>query len=87
MAAALTAGCAIAVGLSAGRVPGVTWSGALLFGAVVGVTFLAIGALTMVAVQIVSTAGQARALGAAAVGLAFGVRAIGDMREAGWLTG
>lgn len=85
VAAALSAGCALAVGLSAGRVQGVTWPGALLFGAVVGVSFLAIGALTLAGAQIVTTARQARAAGGTAVGLAFAVRGFADTRDAGWL--
>ena len=85
VAAVLTVGCTIAVGLAAGRVDAVTWPGALTFGSVVGVTFLVTGALTAVLAQIVTTARAARVLGLAAMGIAFAVRAFADTQGAGWL--
>lgn len=48
VAATLAIGCAVAVGLSVGHVDGVTWPGVVAFGAVVGLTFLLVGDLTVV---------------------------------------
>ncbi|WP_030174165.1 hypothetical protein [Spirillospora albida] len=82
VAAVLAAGCATGAGLAAGRVDGVTWPGALAFGAVLAVTLLVVGALTMVLAQVVASARAARRLGMAAVGVAFVVRAFADTRDA-----
>ncbi|MET7401968.1 hypothetical protein ABZS66_51645 [Dactylosporangium sp. NPDC005572] len=85
VAAVLAAGCTGAAGLHAGRVDGVTWSGAAAFGSVVGVTFLLVAVLTAGLAQVVSTAGGARTTGLAAVGAAFVVRSIADTRHLDWL--
>lgn len=86
VATVLTLGATIALGLAVGRVDGVVWPGALAFGSVVGVTFLVLGALTMVLAQLVTTARAARVLGFAAFGVAFGARAMGDgLPGGGWL--
>ena len=81
----LAAGCGVAVGVATGRVDGVTWPGALLFGLTVGLTFLLVAAIAVVVGQIAPSAGQARVLGFAAVGLSFALRAIADAQGAGAL--
>ncbi len=85
VASVLAGGCALAVGAASGGVDGVTWPGAVLFGAVIGVTFLVLGALTVLLAQLVPTARAARVLGFAAFGAAFAVRAFADTRDIGWL--
>jgi ABC-2 type transport system permease protein len=84
-AAALAAGCTVAVGAHAGSVDSVTWSGAVLFGAVIGTTFLTVCGIGSLAAQVAPNSGDARLLGFAAVAVAFGVRAVGDIRDIGWL--
>lgn len=89
VAATLAVCCAVAVGLSVGPVDGVTWPGAVAFGAVVGLTFLLVGVLTVVLAQIAPTAGGTRVLGFTAVGAAFVIRAIADTQhiaDLNWLT-
>jgi ABC-2 type transport system permease protein len=89
VAVSLAAGCAAAAGVSVGHVDGVTWPGAVAFGAVVGLTFLLVGVLTVVLAQVAPTAGGTRVLGFAAVGAAFVVRAIADtqhLAELNWIT-
>ena len=89
IAAILTLGCAGGLGLAVGHVDAVTWSGAVAFGAVVGLTFLTVGALAVVLAQVAATAGGAHVLGFGAVAVAFGIRAFADTRHAGllnWLT-
>ena len=78
VAAVLGAVTALGTGAYAGREDGVTWSGALVLGAVVALTFLLVGAATAVAAQLVPSAPAARAVGAAGVGLALLVRAAAD---------
>jgi ABC-2 type transport system permease protein len=73
VAAILTLGCTGGVGLAVGHVDTVTWPGAAAFGTVVGLTFLIVGVLAVVLAQVAATAGGARVLGFAAVGVAFGV--------------
>jgi ABC-2 type transport system permease protein len=85
VATILALGCTAGVGLAAGHVDAVTWSGAAAFGTIVGLTFLTIGALTVVLAQVAATAGGARVLGFTALGVAFGIRALADTRHAGWL--
>lgn len=85
IAATLTLGCTAGVGLAVGHVDAVTWPGAAAFGTVVGLTFLTFGVLAVVLAQVAATAGSARILGFAAVGVAFGIRALGDTGNAGWL--
>lgn len=85
VAAILTLGCAGGLGLAVGHVDAVTWSGAAAFGTVVGLTFLIVGVLAAVLAQVAATAGSARILGFAAVGVAFGIRALADTRHVGWL--
>jgi hypothetical protein len=85
IAAILALGCTAGVGLAVGHVDAVTWSGAAAFGTVVGLTFLTIGVLAVVLAQVAATPGGARVLGFAAVGVAFGIRALADTRHAGWL--
>lgn len=85
VAAVLATGCAVALGLAAGRVEAVTWPGALGFGLVVGLTFLLFGLLGVVASQLAASAGGARGGGFAMVGLGFALRAGADSQDAGWL--
>ncbi len=85
IAAVLAAGCAAGVGIWTGRVDLVGWPGALAFGLVVGLTFLLVAALTLVAAQIAPSAGSARVMGFVAVGVAFALRAVADTQHAGWL--
>ena len=66
VAATLALGCAVALGLSVGHVDAVTWPGAVAFGAVVGLTFLVTGVLTVVLAQVAPTAAGTRVLGFAA---------------------
>lgn len=80
-------GCAVAVGLSAGRVDGITGTGAGLFGAVVGSTFLMVGCLTVVVAQVTPSATSARTLGFAVLAGAFVLRAVADVRGLPWLNG
>ncbi|MEU6538434.1 hypothetical protein [Streptomyces sp. NPDC047000] len=80
LAAAVSLGAATALGTGvyAGREDGVTWTGALVLGAVVTLTFLLTGTGTAVVAQLVPSAPAARAAGAAGVGLALLVRAAAD---------
>lgn len=78
VALVLGVGCGAAVGLGGGHVEGVTWAGAMVFGATTAATFLVVSALTAVLAQVAATAGQARMLGLTAVGASFAVRAFGD---------
>ncbi|GIF26650.1 ABC-2 type transport system permease protein [Actinoplanes tereljensis] len=55
------------------------------FGATVAMTFLLVAALTTLLAQIAPTAGQARLLGFALVGVSFAVRAFADTRDVAWL--
>jgi ABC-2 type transport system permease protein len=81
LAAVLALGGAVGVGAYHGSTEGVTWPGALAFGAVLGLTFAFVGALTTVLAQVAPTAGTARGLGFAAVGVAVAVRAVADARR------
>ncbi|WP_432839926.1 hypothetical protein [Dactylosporangium sp. CA-092794] len=83
--AVLALGTAVAAGLWTGRVDGVTWPGAAAFGAGVGLTFLIMAALTTVLAQVAPAAGQARTIGVAALGVAFGLRAFADTQDRGAL--
>jgi polyether ionophore transport system permease protein len=85
IAAVLTAGCAVGVGIWTGRVDAVGWPGALSFGLVVGLTFLLVASLTLVAAQIAPSAGPARLIGFLTVGVAFALRAVADTQHASWL--
>ncbi|BCY09494.1 hypothetical protein [Actinoplanes sp. L3-i22] len=80
-AAALTAGCAVAAGLHAGTVDGVSWASAAAYGTVIGATFLVVAAVTVLLAQLTPAAGQARLLGLGVVGLSFAVRALADTRR------
>ncbi|GIJ48091.1 ABC transporter permease [Virgisporangium aliadipatigenens] len=80
-ATACGAGCAAVVGMHAGRVDGVTAAGAVTFGATVGLTFLVVAVLAVLLAQVVPAAGAARLLGLGAVGIAFAVRAVADVRH------
>src|SRR6266508_967918 len=81
----LTLGCAGAAGRAVGHVDAFTWSGSVAFGAVVGMTFLAVGVLTVLLAQVAPTAGTARIVGSAAIGTAFAIRALADTQHIGWL--
>ncbi len=81
VAATLTLGCAVAVGFAVGHVDGFTWSGAVAFGAVVGLTFLLVGVLGVVLAQVAPQAGAARVLAFAALGAAFAIRALADTQN------
>ncbi|MFR9778277.1 hypothetical protein ACL02O_19760 [Micromonospora sp. MS34] len=85
VATVLTVGCAAVPGLAAGHVDGITWPGSVALGAVVGLTFLLVSALTAGLAQVAASAGQARLLGLAAVGAAFALRAVADVRQVGTL--
>ncbi|GAA3394991.1 hypothetical protein [Cryptosporangium minutisporangium] len=87
VASVLAVGSATAVALvgALGGVDAVTSSGAAAFGAVLGATFLLVGTGAVVLAQVAPAAGGARALGLAAVGLAFAVRAIADSQDLRWL--
>jgi ABC-2 type transport system permease protein len=85
IAAILALGCTAGVGQAVGHVDAVTWSGAAAFGTVVGLTFLIVGVSAVMLAQVAATAGSARVLGFAAVGVAFGIRALADTRHVGWL--
>lgn len=84
-AGVLATGCALGAGLHTGAVEGVAWVSAAVFGAVAGTTFLLVAALTVLLAQLASSAGQARLLGFALLGLSFAGRALADTRQAGWL--
>lgn len=89
IAAVLTLGFAVSIGLSTGRVDGVSWAGAAAGGAVVGLTFLLTGVLAVVLAQIAPAAPGARVLGFTAVGVAFAVRAYADTQDVealGWFS-
>jgi len=85
VAGALALGCTTALGLSVGHVDAVTWQGAVAFGAVLGLTFLLTGALTVVLALVAPTATGTRVLGFAGVGVAFAVRAFADTQHVTWL--
>jgi len=85
VATVLTLGCAVAVGLNAGRVDAVSWPGALTFGCVIGLTFLLIAVLTLVLAQVAPTTTDARLLGFATVAAGFATRAFADTQHVGWL--
>jgi ABC-2 type transport system permease protein len=85
VAALLAGGCTLAVALAPGRTDGVTWPGAVAFGAVVGMTFLLVGLLTVALAQVASSAPGARTLGVAALAVAFAVRATADSQHVDWL--
>jgi ABC-2 type transport system permease protein len=85
IAAVLALGCTAGISQAVGHVDAVTWSGAAAFGTVVGLTFLIVGVIGVVLGQVAATAGGARVLGFAAVGVAFGIRALADTRQVGWL--
>lgn len=86
VALALAAGCAAATGIWSGHVDGVTWPGALTFGAVVGVTFASAAAAATLVAQVLPTAGGARVVGLAWVGACVAMRAVADRYEVAWLT-
>ena len=81
----LAIGCAGAVGLWAGRVDAVTWPGAVVFGAVVGATFVVTAVLAVALAQVAPTATGARTLGLAVLGVAFLARAVADLQDLPWL--
>jgi ABC-2 type transport system permease protein len=81
LALVLGVACGGAVGLGGRHVVGVTWAGAMVFGATIAATFLVVGALTAVLAQVAATARQARVLGVVAVGASFAVRAFGDLYQ------
>ncbi|MDT0310538.1 ABC transporter permease [Streptomyces sp. DSM 44917] len=79
VAANLALGLLLAAGLTGLGLPGVTGAGSLLYGATsaaVGITFAALAA---VAVQITPFARGSSGLGLAAIGVAFTLRAVGDV--------
>jgi ABC-2 type transport system permease protein len=75
----------IGVGLRAGRIDGVDWSGAWAFGAVVALTFLLTGVLTVTVSQLVSSAWAARVAGACLLAAFFALRATADAQGPSWL--
>ncbi|GIE90945.1 exporter of polyketide antibiotics [Actinoplanes regularis] len=89
VAAALTIGGSVVIGAWAGGVDGVTWLGATMLAAALGLTFLLVSVVTVTLAQLASTAPTARLLGLAIVVAAFGLRAVADVRDAGalnWLS-
>jgi ABC-2 type transport system permease protein len=81
----LAAGCGVAITVTAGQSDGVSVSGTVIFAAVVGVTFLTVSAVTVLAAQVAPSAGQARLWGFGALGVAFALRAVADTQQVGWL--
>lgn len=84
--ALLGATAAVGVGWRSGRVEGVDWAGAATFGAVVGLTFVAQGLITVVGAQLTGTAFAARVVGAGLLAGGFGVRATADAQDLPWLS-
>jgi ABC-2 type transport system permease protein len=75
----LAVGLLMAVGLGASGIDGISWTGSWLYGAAhvaVGVVFAAVAAVT---VQVSEHSRGASGLGMAAVGLAYALRALGDV--------
>ncbi|MBO3102330.1 hypothetical protein [Cellulomonas fengjieae] len=85
VASVVALGCGAAVALSTGRVDGITWPGALLFGTAVGTTFLLTAYLTVVVAQVAPTATGARSLGFTLLAGAFLLRATADVQDIPWL--
>ncbi|GAA2713295.1 ABC transporter permease [Actinoplanes palleronii] len=81
----LAVACTGAVLATSRTADGVTGAGAAAFGAVVGLTFATVAAVTVLLAQVAATAGQARLLGFTALGAAFAARAIADTRHLGTL--
>ncbi|MFI1996633.1 hypothetical protein [Actinoplanes sp. NPDC020271] len=84
-AGVLAVGCTVAAGLYTGAVDGVTWPSAGAYGAVAGVTFLLVAAITVLVAQLTPVTGQARLAGFAVLGVSFAIRALADTQEIGWL--
>jgi ABC-2 type transport system permease protein len=84
VALAVALGCAGAVGLSAGRVDGITWPGAFAFGGVAGTTFLTFATAVVLLAQVIPTPGGARTAGFTLLAAAFALRAIGDSQDLSW---
>jgi ABC-2 type transport system permease protein len=81
-------GLLIAVGLGGQGIDSIDWSGSFVFGAaytVVGLVFAGVAAIT---VQITEYARAASGMAGAVIGVAYGVRAIGDVADNGlsWLS-
>ena len=76
---------AAAVGLRAGQVNGVDWTGSLAFGSVVALTFLLMALITVIIAQLVPTAWSARVAGALALAGGLALRAAADTQHQPWL--
>jgi ABC-2 type transport system permease protein len=76
---------AAAVGMRAGQVDGVDWTGSLAFGSVVALTFLLMALITVILAQLVPTAWSARVAGALALAGGFALRAAADTQDHPWL--
>lgn len=86
VAAALA--CASAVGAALAlvrREDGVDLAGSVAFAAVVALTFLLLAGLTGVATEVFASPAAARSAGFAALGVAFAMRAVGDVQGWSWL--
>lgn len=81
VALVLTLGSTAALGLAAGHVDGVTWSGSLAFGGVIGLTALLVAALTLLLAQIAPSTTDARLLGFTTLAAAFAIRALADTQH------
>jgi ABC-2 type transport system permease protein len=76
---------ATGVGLRAGPVDGVDWTGSLAFGSVVAITFLLMALITIILAQVVPTAWSARVAGALVLAGGFALRAAADTQHQPWL--
>lgn len=76
---------AAGVGLRAGQVDGVDWTGSLAFGSVVALTFLLMALITVILAQLVPTPWSARVAGALALAGGFALRAAADTQHHPWL--
>lgn len=85
VAVALAVGCVAALAPRLNSVLGVNWPGIVSFGAVVGLTFLLTAMISVVIAQLAATAGGARLLGFAVLGVSFALRAVGDTGQISWL--
>jgi putative exporter of polyketide antibiotics len=76
---------AAGVGLRAGQVDGVDWTGSLAFGSVVALTFLLMALITVILAQLLPTPWSARVAGALALAGSFALRAAADTQHHPWL--
>jgi ABC-2 type transport system permease protein len=86
--ASLALGVIVAVGLGTSGVDSLDWPGSLLFGATFPVTGLVFAGVAAVTAQISAYGRAATGLAGAAIGVAYTVRALGDVADNGlsWLS-